>query len=87
MCDAGTCTTAVGEPACPDGTAGLTGFMGSVADGGGTAWLRSQAPVVPGEVFDLELHIWDTSDHVLDSTVLLDNFQWLQEPTPVLTER
>ena len=45
-------------------------------NGGATGWLTSQAPVQGGETFTLELMIWDTGDGVLDSSVLLDNFQW-----------
>ena len=31
----------------------------------------------PGETFTLDLMIWDTGDGELDSSVLLDNFQWV----------
>ncbi len=44
--------------------------------GGATAWLRTEAPVKPGEVFNLDFYIWDTGDPRYDSTVILDNFQW-----------
>lgn len=44
--------------------------------GGGTDWLVVRGNVVPGEVFDLRLAIWDTSDYFFDSLVLLDDFQW-----------
>jgi hypothetical protein len=44
--------------------------------GGGTGWLVTSGNVVPGEVIELRLAIWDTSDHGYDSLVLLDNFQW-----------
>ncbi|MCA9587911.1 MAG: choice-of-anchor L domain-containing protein [Myxococcales bacterium] len=47
-------------------------------NGGATGWLQSQAPVEPGETFTLEFIIWDTGDGVLDSSVLLDNFQWAE---------
>ncbi|MFA5624251.1 MAG: choice-of-anchor L domain-containing protein [Bradymonadales bacterium] len=64
--------------ACPDGVAGdhdtLTFHSGS--DRGGTAWLETSAPVVPGEVITLTFYIWDTGDQVLDSTVILDDFEW-----------
>jgi hypothetical protein len=45
--------------------------------GGATGWLTTQAPVTPGETFTLEFMIWDTGDGVLDSSVLLDNFEWI----------
>ncbi len=50
-----------------------------VADAGGTAWLTTEAPVVPGETIVLDFLIWDTGDSELDSLVLLDNFRWLDE--------
>jgi hypothetical protein len=55
--------------------------------GGATGWLTSKAPITPGEVFTLELMIWDTGDQYFDSTVLLDHFQWLLGPTQTGTER
>ena len=74
---------------CPGGAAELGGTGFGVegkwcllsntksTNGGATGWLTSQAPVQPGETFTLELMIWDTGDGVLDSSVLLDNFQWV----------
>jgi len=78
-----------GVSQCPAGPAELagTGFGimgnycygrgGTTTAGGATGWLSSQAPVKPGETFTLELMIWDTGDGDLDSSVLLDNFQWI----------
>ena len=72
-------------PGGPDELAG-TGFgvLGSYCGGGGqtvaggsTGWLTSKAAVTPGEKFTLDLMIWDTGDGDLDSSVLLDNFQWI----------
>jgi hypothetical protein len=59
---------------CPLGPSLLTntGF----ADHGATGWLKNQAPVAPGSEIILRFAIWDAGDHVLDSTVLIDNFQW-----------
>ncbi len=54
--------------------------------GGGTAWLTTQAPVVPGQIFNLDFYIWDTSDQVLDSSVIIDNFQWKCTETQVSTD-
>ena len=54
--------------------------------GGGTAWLTTQAPVVPGEIFNLDFYIWDTGDQVLDSSVIIDNFQWKCTETQVSTD-
>jgi len=51
-----------------------TGFEGGV--GGGTGWLTTTAPVIPGETITLEFSIYDVADGIYDSTVLIDNFQW-----------
>lgn len=45
--------------------------------GGGTGWLTTQAPIKDGEQFTLELMIWDAGDGLLDSSVLVDHFQWI----------
>jgi hypothetical protein len=69
---------------CLLGTAELagTGFdtWGS-EPAGGTGWLRTVVPVVGGQEFTLRFIIWDTGDQNVDSTVLLDAFQWLLEST------
>ena len=44
--------------------------------GGGTTWLTTTAPIVPGETMVLELMVFDVSDNILDSLTLLDNFEW-----------
>jgi hypothetical protein len=49
--------------------------------GGATGWLQTSGNVVGGEVITLRVAIWDTSDHVLDSLVALDNFQWSVDVT------
>ena len=39
--------------------------------------------VTPGEDMTIRFVIWDTSDGLFDSLVLLDNFQWsVQAATP-----
>jgi hypothetical protein len=45
--------------------------------GASTGWLTTTAPIQPGEQFTLEFMIWDAGDGLLDSSVLIDNFQWL----------
>lgn len=51
--------------------------------GGGTGWLVTQGNVVPGEVITLRIAIWDTTDHILDSVVLIDHFEWsIEAATP-----
>jgi len=61
-------------------------------DGGGTSWLTTDAPVVPGETIELRFMIWDTGhvqngdpDQWYDSLVLLDNFHWNLNPSQVGT--
>jgi hypothetical protein len=76
-----------GTSVCPGGADELagTGFgvlgnfcgAGQSVAGGATGWLSSQAAVKPGETFTLDLMIWDTGDGDLDSSVLIDNFQWI----------
>ncbi len=61
---------------CTDGTDALAGTGWDPADAGGTQWLSTSAPVVPGETITLKFVIWDTSDQALDSIVLIDNFKW-----------
>ena len=48
------------------------GFKGH----GATGWLTTRGNVVPGEIITLRLVIWDTGDHIYDSMVLIDNFEW-----------
>ncbi len=73
--------------ACPDGPEDVRAFTESNNVGGGTSWLITTAPVVPGEIITLDFHIWDTTDSLLDSTVILDNFQWRFEPTGLSTSK
>ncbi|MBK9030999.1 MAG: choice-of-anchor L domain-containing protein [Myxococcales bacterium] len=54
---------------------------GNSLQGGATGWLQTSGNVVGGEIITLRLAIWDTSDHVLDSLVALDNFQWSVDVT------
>ncbi len=71
---------------CPDGTAALAGtgygekYYIVAPDnydmGGGTKWLTTSAPVVPGETITLKFVIWDTNDRARDSLVIIDNFKW-----------
>ena len=60
---------------CPDCVAPeLEGF--SMEHHGGTRWLNTKAPVVPGETIELVFSIFDLTDSSLDSMVLLDGFEW-----------
>ncbi len=44
--------------------------------GGGTGWLTTTAPVTPGETINLRFIVFDEGDYKLDSSALIDNFQW-----------
>ncbi len=48
--------------------------------GGGTGWLTTAGNVVPGEIMEIRIAVWDTSDAVFDSLVLLDNWIWNLSP-------
>lgn len=66
---------------CPDGAASLAGTGMQLSNtGGGTKWLTTDVPIVPGETIALELMIFDVSDGILDSLVVLDNFRWNEQP-------
>lgn len=72
---------------CPDGVAELvgTGMEGGV--GGGSKWLTTDAPIVPGETITIELMVFDVGDSAWDSLVLLDNFHWNLSPAVVGTHQ
>jgi len=63
---------------CPlgDSTLSGTGFTGHAA----TGWLQTQAPAAAGSEITLRFAIWDSGDGALDSTVLIDKFQWSADP-------
>jgi hypothetical protein len=52
----------------------------NLSDGAATDWVVLDGPVVPGEVVELELHLWDAGDHEADSLVLADAFRWILLP-------
>jgi hypothetical protein len=47
-----------------------------MASHAGTKWLTTTAGVTPGEEITVVFAVFDLSDPILDSVVLLDNFQW-----------
>jgi hypothetical protein len=51
----------------------------------GTKWLTTTAGVSPGEDVTIVWAIWDLSDEVLDSVVILDDFGWNCEGGPPVT--
>jgi hypothetical protein len=52
-----------------------TGFENN----GATLWRTSTVTnVTEGDSINIKFMIWDSGDGALDSTVLLDDFQWVQ---------
>lgn len=66
---------------CSLGNAELIGTGFDVAKGGqghaATSWLATQAPVEPGSEISMRWGTYDSGDGALDSTTLIDNWQWL----------
>jgi hypothetical protein len=61
-------------------------LQGTGAQGhAGTKWLSTQAPVTPGETIEVIFGIFDLSDAILDTMVIIDNFEWNCEGGPPLT--
>jgi hypothetical protein len=55
-------------------------LQGTAMEGhAGTRWLTTTAGVTPGEQIELVLGVFDLSDSILDTVVILDNFQWACE--------
>jgi hypothetical protein len=51
--------------------------LGNLNKGSGaTDWLKTTAPIQPGETFTLSFIVFDEGDGILDSAVNLDNFRW-----------
>jgi hypothetical protein len=63
------------NPYCEKGTFDLVG-TGMEVDAGATSWLQTSAPVTGGEELSIRFAIWDTFDDQVDSSVLVDAFQW-----------
>jgi hypothetical protein len=70
---------------CPYGTGALAGTGFDQVAGGATEWLTTDAPIVPGETITLDLMVFDVSDHIYDTLVLLDNFRWSLTPVTLGT--
>ncbi|MEM7154007.1 MAG: choice-of-anchor L domain-containing protein [Myxococcota bacterium] len=51
----------------------------------GTRWLTTSAGVVPGETMELVLAVFDLSDGILDTVIILDNFHWACVGGPPVT--
>jgi hypothetical protein len=57
--------------------------------GASTGWLHTTAPVTHSTIITLRFSVWDTNDEDLDSTALIDKFEWsVDEPqvetTPIV---
>lgn len=80
VCTPGTTTKGPLTFACAKGRAELAGTGYSAGDTdkehGATSWLRTTTPVVPGETLELTFVIFNVSDQLLQSAVLLDAFTW-----------
>ena len=63
-------------PCCPAGNTALQG-TGFEFDAGATAWLQTTAPIEGGATFSIRYVQWDAGDTALDSTTIIDNFQWI----------
>jgi Putative metal-binding motif len=48
--------------------------------GSTTGWLRTTSPATPGATIHLRFSAHDEGDNILDSAVVLDNFQWRYDP-------
>jgi hypothetical protein len=76
---------------CGFGTTGVMGTDWDVDDGnvgwtnGSTGWLRTTAPVEPGQKFKIRFVTYDSGDSNVDSATLLDNWQWSAKPGSVVT--
>ena len=78
--------------ACAKGVKELegTGYWNALepSEHGATSWLQTAAPVIPGETITIQFAIWDTGDHALDSSVLVDNWRWdAKGTTAPITDR
>jgi len=90
-CTGSTCPKAP-SPYCPAGDSQLVGTGFDIWEpntaskmAGATSWLTTQAPVTGGEEFTISFIIFDTGDQAYDSSVLIDNFQWIATPGQTVT--
>lgn len=76
-CGGGPCKSGMGNKTfdCALGNAQLmgTGFEGR----GATGWLTTTVPVEPGSAVSIRWGAYDASDGQFDSTVVMDNWQWI----------
>ncbi|GMV16130.1 MAG: hypothetical protein AMXMBFR56_43540 [Polyangiaceae bacterium] len=91
------CETQTSNPGCWDTSvnasscqAGISSLLGTGFDkqggtgctiGGGTYWLTTAGNVIPGQIVELRIVVWDVGDSAFDSATLLDGFKWLSNAT------
>ena len=79
--------TDVSATSCELGSSQLSGTGFDIASGdtctigGGTFWLTTSGNVVPGEIVEIRIGIWDSGDWSYDSLSLIDGFKWLANAT------
>lgn len=72
---------------CPDVSCEAPELEGFALEGhAATRWLNSTAGVRPGENITLIFAIFDLSDGILDSYVMLDGFEWTCSGNPPVTK-
>lgn len=55
-----------------------TGFgFDTDQDHGSTGWLQTKAPIEPGSEITLRWAVYDSGDSILDTTTLVDHWQWI----------
>ena len=91
VCDLSGCdpnnTQQVSPGSCLLGGGQLTGTgfekqaPGSCAIGGGTFWLSTAGNVIPGQIVEIRIGLWDVGDAQFDSLALIDGFKWLANAT------
>jgi hypothetical protein len=72
------------SPYCPQGPAlladtgfNVTGGNGTPTGGASTGWLETRVPLTSDDPIEIRFLLFDTDDHLRDSTVLIDGFTWL----------
>jgi hypothetical protein len=60
-----------------------TGFEAQTACliGGGTYWLTTAGNIIPGDIVELRIAVWDVGDTAYDSVAIVDGFNWLPNAT------
>jgi hypothetical protein len=61
------------------------GYHDAALDHGATSWLETRAPVDPSSVVHLRFAIYDSTDALYDSLVLVDNVRWIAQEGGVIT--